>query len=176
MSKNSHRKNHKQKLATFKQKRKETENRTKKMQQMFVDNYIKQQESARKEYMVETIYMNRNELVKEVDGIWTVNEDAVESQNDMLVWKSDGNPILAGLESSIEAYSEYTVEYLNTILPQIQSRLKWKADKDRVAMEGMETTLVTPADLGETIELIEDPNFVQEAEISEIVESSTDEK
>ncbi len=160
----THRKNHKQKLAAFKQRKKDSENRTKKMQKMFMDNYIQQQENARKEFMLETIYMNRNELVKEVEGVWTLNTDVIETQNDMLVWKADGNPILAGLETSIDAYAEYTEEFVNQLLPQIQSRLKWKAEKEA-------------ADLASeaNIQILDDPNFIDalnEAEIIETIEKT----
>lgn len=159
----THRKNHKQKLAAFKKRKKDSEIRTKKMQERFIENYIQQQEKARKEFMIETIYMNRNELVKEVEGVWTLNTDAVETQNNMLVWKSDGNPILAGLETSMDAYVEYTEEFVNQTLPQIQARLKWKADKEIAA--------------DSQIQIIDDPDFINalnEAEIIETTESTNE--
>jgi hypothetical protein len=154
-----HRKNHKQKVASFKQRKKDSENRVKKMQKMFIENYIQQQEKARKEFMVETIYTNRNELVKEVDGVWTLNDEAVETQNNMLVWKADGNPILAGLETSMDAYTEYSADLLNQLLPQIQQRLKWRAEKEAAKNNNF------------NVELVENPEYEISGGLSDVTEA-----
>jgi hypothetical protein len=159
MGNSKHRKNHNKKVQAFKHRAIEEKNRTKKMQQAFFDNYMKQQENARKEYMIETIYNNRKEIVKEVDGIWKLNDEAVITVNDTLVWKTDENPILAGLEP-LEVYTEYTEELVSMLLGQIQGRLKWKASK-----ENPDNINILPVSQDEyntvnaDFQLVEDPNF-----------------
>lgn len=168
MGNTRHRKGHKNKVNAFKQKAIETKNKTKKLQDMFIQNYMNQQENARKEFMIETIYMNKNELVKEVDGIWQLNDEAVETSNDILVWKVDGNPLLAGLEQ-LDAYPQYTAELLNSLLPQIQDRLKWRAEKQAAQDAAAQSVEILPisADDFNTFELVEDPTHKEVSDTNE---------
>ena len=159
MGNSKHRKNHKQKVLSFKVKRVENINKTKKLQKKFLDEYMDQKELARKESIIETIYKNRPEFVVEKDNALFLNKDAVETLNGILVWKKDQNPVLAGLEP-LENYPLYTEEIVNDVLSTMiqKAQLRLLAQQQNIK-ENLSDVVNVGGYSEPELMLVEDPSF-----------------
>jgi hypothetical protein len=144
-----HRSNHKAKLNQFKEKQAAKRNAYNKFVGQQREMYAQYQESAIREFVVETIYNNKNELIKlNTEGIWQLNEELVTVGDDgTLYWTVDNNPLVSGLVS-LEDYSKFNKELFNEFLPRIQERLKSK--QEPASNDGVDNI---------DFELVEDENF-----------------
>lgn len=181
MPKSRNRKNHKKKVQ---QRNKKIENQRKKyfeFQQRMVEQFQLQQEIAKRERVIETIYRNKPEIAKEdAEGNLVYNDDVLEYKEDgILYWKENNNPILAGLEA-LENYTIYTEELVNQFLQNIQYRDQLK--QKEIDESGMEVELVDDinAELGGSdafeLELDEDFAEVVDGEDADKDEDSKDQE
>lgn len=174
MAKSKHRKNHKQKVQQRKVRIEGERKKTMKFQQRMFEQFQLQQEIAKREKIVETIYRNRPEIAKENDeGLLVYNDEILEYKEDgVLYWKENNNPLLAGLEA-LENYTMYTEELVNQFLQNVQHRDKLK--QQEIDDSGMSTEMVEDleAELGgnSDFELELDDNFIQDAVV--VVEEVT---
>ena len=132
------------------------------------EQFMLQQEIAKRESVIETIYRNRPEIAKEnEEGKLVYNDTILEYKEDgVLYWKENNNPLLAGLEA-LEDYTMYTEELVNQFLQNIQHRdiMKQKEIDD----SGMTAEVIEDldAELGEDFTLEIDEDFAEDVEIIE---------
>jgi hypothetical protein len=127
-----HRKNHKQKVAAFKQRELQKKRQIEKMQELFAEQVQKYQQTSRVEFMLETLMNNKPEMVTNQKGEYTINTDKVEEKDGKLVWKADGVSIFKDFVHEDEHYiftMEHTNNLLSSVSAKIQQRLMEQASK-----------------------------------------------
>jgi hypothetical protein len=146
-----HRKNHAAKVASFKRTQVEMKNRITKEQKKYYDTIHEMNQRNKMAYVLETVYHNNNALVKEINGLWYINIAEIEVKYGILYWKSNGNPVVAGL-ASIDEYTKYTLELCDDLLKIVQQKLI-----ERNQMNSMSVKPVQQDDIQDvTFDLVED--------------------
>ena len=113
----------KKRKAKFNNKRNEQLNQTKKYyeQQQRIRNF--QEDLIRRASIVEKIYKAKKDdfaIVK--DNTLQLNEDKIKvSNDDILCWVEDNNPVLSGIES-LENFTKYSKEFVNEVLSYIYKK------------------------------------------------------
>ena len=183
MAKSKNRKKHKQKAQKRNEKIQQDAKKRQKFQQMLMEQFQLQQEISKRENIVATIYRNKPEIAKEDEnGLLVYNDSVLEYIDDVLCWKENKNPILAGLEP-LENFSMYTEELVNQFLQNIQH--KEKQQQEAIENSGMTTELVEDLDaelgISDDFELVLDEADteiqMEEVEVeADVSETPTDNK
>ena len=97
--------------------------------------------------------------------------DKIEVSNNTLVWKADGNPLLAGLEP-LENYPTYTKELVDAYLNNIYIRKQ--NEKNSMSNLEAQEVLDLSAELGDSSEdfVVEDPSFNEDKAVEELPKDS----
>jgi hypothetical protein len=118
-----HRKNHKQKVAAFKQKQIQKKKQIEKLQDLFKQQVEQYQRTSRVEFMMETLMKAKPELVTKNGADISVNTENVEEKDGKLVWKADGTSVFANFVHEDEHYI-FTMEHTNKLLASIAEKIQ----------------------------------------------------
>jgi oligoendopeptidase F len=118
-----HRKNHKQKVAAFKQKQVQKKKQIEKLQELFKQQIAQYEQTSKVEFMLETLMRNKPELVTKVGDELVVNLENVEVKDDKLVWKADGTSVFSNFVHEDEHYI-FTLEHTNKLLASINEKIR----------------------------------------------------
>lgn len=111
----------KQRKAKFQQTMTVKKNQVKSMQNAYMNHMIERQEIVKRANLIEQIYKAKSVFSTIVDGVLQLNENMVYEKENILYWKNDDNPIMAGLDA-FENYNKYSKEFVNMVLGVIQKQ------------------------------------------------------
>jgi hypothetical protein len=127
-----HRKNHKQKVAAFKQKQLQKKNQIAKLQTLFQQQVAAYHVANKRALIIESLMSTKPEMFMETEEAYVVNTDNIEEVNGVLVWKADNKPVMEGIVSQ-EEITVYTIDYINQMIVKLQEnaqmRLMEKANR-----------------------------------------------
>jgi hypothetical protein len=120
-----HRKNHKQKVAAFKQKQVQKKRQTEKLQQLFQQQLASYHVANKRALVIESLLTTKPDMFTETEDGFVVNTDVVEEANGVIVWKADGTTVL---ENSVakEELEVYTINYINQMIVKLQENAQMR--------------------------------------------------
>ena len=133
MPKSKNRKKHAQKVQQFHNRVAQERNEVNRMERSFMNRLLDYNENARKEALVGKLYHARPELVVEQNDSFVLNEELIESKDDILVWKDTQVSILDGYEE-LERAPVYQIPVMNLILGKLYHHVqKVKTEREAAA-------------------------------------------
>lgn len=174
MPKSKNRKQHKQKVDKFHNRIQQSRNNIDKMNRKMQADMMEYYQQHYKDYMVEVAYKETPELLVKQENGYLLNDEKVEFQNGILVWKETGVAVMSAIslqtsnagESTAVKPEEYTEEVMYAVLKRMFDRHRQQEEVAAAQSEAMtDEERVTSAD---------SPNAeVPEAVLVEVVEPET---
>jgi citrate lyase synthetase len=120
-----HRKNHKQKVAAFKQRQVQKKNQIEKLQNLFQEQVAAYHQANKRALVIESLLTTKPEMFLETTDGFTVNTDTVDEVEGILIWKADNTPVMSSYVAQ-EEVSVYTMNYVNQMLTKLQENAQMR--------------------------------------------------